>query len=126
MGEAVRPDFPLLHRTVQGGKPLIYLDSGATSQKPRVVLDALADYYAHTNSHVVAPVHALSAESCILFRGAREKVARFMNANDTREIVFTRNATEGVNIVANSWGLHNLKPGDEIVLTVMEVPTPPP
>ena len=74
MGEAVRPDFPLLHRTVQGGKPLIYLDSGATSQKPRVVLDALADYYAHTNSHVVAPVHALSAESCILFRGAREKV----------------------------------------------------
>lgn len=99
----------------------MYMDSGATSQKPQMVLDELARYYSQSTSHVIMPpMHELSGEACEAFRDARTKVARFVNARDSREIVFTRNATEGINLVANSWGLSNLKPGDEVVLSVME------
>jgi cysteine desulfurase/selenocysteine lyase len=93
---------------------LVYLDNAATSQKPQVVLDAMNAYYTHSNSNVHRGVHTLSARATTDYEAAREKVARFVNASSSREIVFTRNATEAVNLVAYSWALHNLKPGDEV------------
>lgn len=96
------------------GSKLVYLDSAATSQKPAVVLDALRNYYEFYNSNVHRGIHYLSAKATDEFELARKKVARFINASDSKEIVFTRNATEAINLVAYSWGLLNLKPGDEV------------
>lgn len=96
------------------GSKLVYLDSAATSQKPAAVLDALQNYYEFYNSNVHRGIHYLSAKATDEFELARKKVARFINASDSREIVFTRNATEAINLVAYSWGLLNLKPGDEV------------
>lgn len=98
------------------GSKLVYLDSAATSQKPAAVLDALQNYYEFYNSNVHRGIHYLSAKATDEFELARKKVARFINASDSREIVFTRNATEAINLVAYSWGLSNLKPGDEVWL----------
>ena len=115
-----RPDFPLLAQTACLGEPLIYLDHAATSQKPRQVLEALQHYYAHDNANVHRGAHQLSARATEGFEAARGKAAAFIGAASPREIVFTRNASEAINLVARSWGEANLKPGDEIVLTVME------
>ena len=115
-----RPDFPLLAQTACLGEPLIYLDHAATSQKPRQVLDALQHYYAHDNANVHRGAHQLSARATEGFEAARGKAAAFIGAASPREIVFTRNASEAINLVARSWGEANLKPGDEILLTVME------
>ena len=115
-----RPDFPLLAQTACLGEPLIYLDHAATSQKPRQVLDALQHYYAHDNANVHRGAHQLSARATEGFEAARGKAAAFIGAANAREIVFTRNASEAINLVARSWGEANLKPGDEILLTVME------
>jgi cysteine desulfurase/selenocysteine lyase len=115
----VRPDFPILHQEVHD-KPLVYLDNAATSQKPLPVLEALNHYYERDNANVHRGAHALSARSTEAYEGARDKVARFVNAASRNEIVFTRNASEAINLVAYSWGLNNLQPGDEIVLSVME------
>ena len=115
----VRADFPILQQEVNG-KPLVYLDNAATSQKPRAVLKALQDYYEQTNSNVHRGVHTLSAQATADYEGAREKVARFVNAAFTQEIVYTRNASEAINLVAYSWGMKNLQAGDEIILSVME------
>jgi cysteine desulfurase/selenocysteine lyase len=115
-----RPDFPLLAQTACLGEQLIYLDHAATSQKPRQVLDALHHYYAHDNANVHRGAHQLSARATEGFEAARGKVAAFIGAASPREIVFTRNASEAINLVARSWGEANLKPGDEILLTVME------
>jgi len=104
-----------LFQEVNGSK-LVYLDSAATSQKPAAVLDALQNYYEFYNSNVHRGIHYLSAKATDEFELARKKVARFINASDSREIVFTRNATEAINLVAYSWGLSNLKPGDEVWL----------
>ncbi|MFM8936992.1 MAG: SufS family cysteine desulfurase [Vulcanococcus sp.] len=115
-----RPDFPLLAQTACLGQPLIYLDHAATSQKPRQVLQALQHYYDHDNANVHRGAHQLSARATEGFEGARAKAAAFVGASSPNEIVFTRNASEAINLVARSWGETNLRPGDEVLLTVME------
>jgi cysteine desulfurase/selenocysteine lyase len=115
-----RPDFPLLAQTACLGQPLIYLDHAATSQKPRQVLEALQHYYDHDNANVHRGAHQLSARATEGFEGARAKAAAFIGASSPNEIVFTRNASEAINLVARSWGEANLRPGDEVLLSVME------
>ncbi|HEY9846281.1 MAG TPA: SufS family cysteine desulfurase [Candidatus Caenarcaniphilales bacterium] len=115
----VRADFPILHQQVNG-KPLIYLDNAATSQKPSAVLDALRNYYEQDNANVHRGVHTLSARATDAYEGARDKIARFINAASREEVIYTRNATEAINLVAYAWGLTNLQPGDEVILSVME------
>jgi cysteine desulfurase / selenocysteine lyase len=115
---ALREEFPILRREVHG-KPLVYLDSANTSQKPRQVLDAMADYYRRHNANVHRAVHTLSEEATDLFEQARGKVARFAGASE-RATVFTKNASEAINLVAYAWGLRNLREGDEILVTEME------
>ena len=115
-----RPDFPLLSQIACLGQPLIYLDYAATSQKPRQVLEALQHYYGHDNANVHRGAHQLSARATEGFEHAREKVAAFVGAANAREIVYTRNASEAINLVARTWGEANLRPGDEVLLTVME------
>ena len=117
--EAVRAQFPILTRQVHG-KPLIYLDSTASSQKPHAVIDRLAAYYEHGNANVHRGVHTLSEEATAAFESSRAKVARFINAASSKEIIWTRNTTEAINLVAYSWGSANLKPGDEVLITEME------
>lgn len=119
IADKVRADFPILHQEVNG-KPLVYLDNAATSQKPRAVLEALRHYYEHDNANVHRGAHTLSARATDAYEGARDKVANFVNAASRQEIVFTRNASEAINLVAYSWGLNTLQPGDEIILSVME------
>jgi cysteine desulfurase / selenocysteine lyase len=102
------------------GKPLVYLDNAATSQKPHAVIHALEHYYSHYNSNVHRGVHTLSSEATDAYEGAREKIAKFVNAASSQEIIYTRNATEAINLVAYSWGLSNLQRGDEVILSVME------
>ena len=119
LGDRVRKDFPILHQKVNG-KPLIYFDSAASSQKPQAVLDVLQDYYQKDNANVHRGAHTLSGRATDAYEGARDKVAHFINAACRAEIVFTRNASEAINLVAYSWGLANLNPGDEIILSVME------
>jgi len=114
----VRSDFPILHQQVNG-KPLVYLDNAATSQKPLVVLDALRDYYERDNANVHRGVHTLSSRATDAYEGARDKIAKFVNAASRQEIVFTRNASEAINLVAYAWG-STLQAGDEIILSVME------
>ena len=116
--EKIRNDFPILNRVVNG-KPLIYLDSAATSQKPAAVISALSNFYEQHNSNVHRAVHTLSQEATDLYDGSREKIAKFINA-DFEEIVFVKNATEAVNVVLYGWAIKNLKAGDEIISTVME------
>lgn len=117
---AIRSDFPILQRRVAGDKPLIYLDNGASSQKPEAVLQAMDDYYRRSHANVHRGVHTLSEEATAAFENARLRVARFINAPSARQIVFTRGTTEAINLVANSWGRANLHPGDEVLLTEME------
>ncbi len=114
-----RQDFPILQRLVNG-RPLAYLDNGATTQKPQAVLDALDRYYRETNANVHRGVHTLSVEATDAMEAARVRVQHFLGAADSREIVFTRGTTEAINLVAWSWGLATLRPGDEILLTVLE------
>jgi cysteine desulfurase/selenocysteine lyase len=115
---ALREEFPILRREVHG-KPLVYLDSANTSQKPRQVLRAMDDYYQRHNANVHRAVHTLSEEATHLFEQARGKVARFAGASE-RATVFTKNASEAINLVAYAWGLRNLREGDEILVTEME------
>ena len=119
LGDKVRRDFPILHQQVHD-KPLIYFDSAASSQKPQQVLDALLNYYQQDNANVHRGAHSLSNRATDAYEGARDKVVRFINAASREEIVYTRNASEAINLVAYSWGLANLKKGDEILLSVME------
>ncbi len=115
----IRSDFPIFSRKVNG-KPLIYLDNAATSQKPRRVIDGLKSYYENNNSNIHRGVHTLSYESTVMYEDAHKKVAGFIGASDWKEIVFTRNATESLNLIAYSWGLHNLDKGDEVLISIME------
>lgn len=110
--------MPILDQEVNG-KPLVYLDNAATSQKPLAVIQAMDDYYRGYNSNVHRGVHYLSAKATTAYEDARAKVARFINAASDREIVFTRNASEAINLVAHTWGLSNLKPGDEVSLALL-------
>ncbi len=116
---AVREQFPALHQLVHG-KPLAYLDNAATTQKPQVVLDALRHYYERDNANVHRGVHTLSERATASYEAARRSVQRFLNARSEREIIFTRNATESINLVARAWGDWQLKPGDEVLITAME------
>ncbi len=115
----IRADFPILQRQVHG-KPLVYLDNAATSQKPEAVIRALDDYYRRYNANIHRGVHTLAEEATAAYEDARRRVARFINAYSSREIVFVRNTTEAINLVAYSWGRTNVGAGDVIVLTEME------
>jgi len=115
----IREDFPILKRQVND-KPLIYFDNAATSQKPDQVIDAINRYYRYYNANIHRGIHKLAEEATLAHEEAREKVAKFINAKQTGEIVFTRNATEALNLVAHSWGRANVGKGDKIVLTIME------
>jgi cysteine desulfurase / selenocysteine lyase len=116
---ALRADFPILEREIHG-HPLTYLDSASSSQKPRVVIDAVADYYRRYNANVHRGIYQIGEEATAAYEAARAMVGRFINAPDSHEIVFTRNATEAINLVAYSWGRRNIGRGDQIVLTEME------
>jgi cysteine desulfurase/selenocysteine lyase len=116
---ALRAEFPALAQQVHG-KPLVYLDNAATTQKPRAVLDALRHYYERDNANVHRGVHTLSERATEAYEGARERVRAFVNATSVREIVFTRNATESINLVARAWGDANVGPGDEVLISAME------
>lgn len=115
----IREDFPILRQRIRG-KPLVYLDNAATSQKPQVVIDAVTRFYAAENANIHRGVHYLSERATVAYDEARDKVARFINAPSSREIIFTRGTTEGINLVAQTYGRAHLKPGDDIVITVME------
>ena len=117
--ERIREDFPILKQQVHG-KPLVYLDSAATSQKPKVVIDTVTQYYLAENSNVHRGIHFLSEQATRAFEDSRAKVARFLNASTDQEIVFVRGATEGINLVAQSFGRMRVKAGDEIIISAME------
>ena len=117
--EVVRADFPILGRRING-KPMVYLDSAATSQKPAVVIDVMDDYYRRYNANPHRGVYTISEEATAAYEGARQRVARFINAGSPKEVIFTRNTTEAINLVRFSWGRANIGAGDGILLTEME------
>src|SRR5512132_361469 len=117
--QRLRADFPIFEEKIHG-KPLAYLDSAASSQKPRQVLDALREFYETSYANVHRGVYQLAERATAGYEGAREKARAFVNAPSTREIIFTRSATEGINLVAYGWGLDNLGPGDVVVVTELE------
>jgi len=116
---AVRADFPILGRTING-KPLVYLDSAATSQKPAVVIDIMDDYYRRYNANPHRGVYTISEEATAAYESARQRVAAFINAASVKEVIFTRNTTEAINLVRYTWGRANIRHGDRILLTEME------
>jgi cysteine desulfurase / selenocysteine lyase len=116
---SIRRDFPILQERVNG-KPLIWLDNAATTQKPKSVIDRLSYFYSHENSNIHRAAHELAARATDAYEAAREKVRRFLNAASTKEIIFVRGATEGINLIAQSWGRQNIRKGDEIVITWLE------
>ena len=116
----IRKDFPILQREIRPGIPLIYLDSTATAQKPKVVIDAMDDFYNHSNANIHRGVHALAEEATAIYEKSRETIAGFINAPSSRQVIYTRNTTESINLVANAWGRTYLKSGDLVLLTEME------
>jgi cysteine desulfurase / selenocysteine lyase len=117
--EAVRADFPLLRERIHG-RPLVYLDNAATSQKPESVIQAIGDYYRHSNANIHRGVHLLAQRATEAYEGTRRKVQSFLHASQAKEIVFVRGATEGINLVAQTYGRDHVGPGDEILITAME------
>ncbi len=117
---AIRKDFPILGREIKEGVPLVYLDSAASSQKPSQVIRAMSRFYETEYANVHRGIHTLAVEATAAFESAREKVARFVGAESPRQLIFTRNATEAINLVAHSWGRANLQDGDRVLLTQME------
>lgn len=120
MFSSIRDDFPVLTRAVHGNRPLVYLDNAATSQKPVQVIEAVAAYYRQTNANVHRGMHALAEEATAAYEAARRAVGAFLGAPDAAGVVFTRGTTESINLVAQSWGGAFLRPGDEILISVME------
>jgi cysteine desulfurase/selenocysteine lyase len=118
--ERIRADFPVLSTEAYPGVPLVYLDSAASSQKPAAVIDAISDYYQRYHANVHRGIHRLSEDATNAYEGARGRIAKFINAPDSSQVIFVRNATEGFNLVASSWGRRNIQAGDEILLTEME------
>src|ERR1700754_1660028 len=116
--EAIRRDFPILSEKVYG-KPLVYLDNGASAQKPQVVIDAISNAYSHEYANVHRGLHYLSNTATEAYEAAREKVRRFLNAPSVDDIIFTKNSTEAINTVAYGWGMPNIGDGDEIVVSIM-------
>ncbi len=118
--EAVRRDFPILSRMVRPGVPLVYLDSTATSQKPAAVIEAMDEFYRNHNANIHRGIHVLAEEATAAYEDARQRIAAFIGAPQARQLIYTRNTTEAINMVAATWGRANLKPGDVVVLTEME------
>ena len=118
--ELTRKDFPILEREVHPGVRLVYLDSAATSQKPEPVIQAMNRYYEHSNANIHRGVHTLAEEATAMYESARLRIASFIGARSGREVIYTRNATESINLVAHAWGRANLKEGDLVILTEME------
>ncbi len=118
--DLLRKDFPILDRQTAGGARVIYLDSTATSQKPLAVIEAMNEFYRRSNANIHRGVHTLAEEATALYEGAREKIARFIHADSAKEIIYTRNTTESINLVAYTWGRANLEKGDLVILTEME------
>ncbi|MGI0020911.1 MAG: aminotransferase class V-fold PLP-dependent enzyme, partial [Nitrososphaera sp.] len=116
----IRQDFPILKRKVMGGKQLVYLDNAATTQKPLAVINAISDYYSNYNSNIHRAVHQMAEEATIAYEETRQKIAKFINARHTDEIIFTRNTTEAINLVSYSWGRANVSRGDKIVISEIE------
>jgi cysteine desulfurase/selenocysteine lyase len=116
---SIRKDFPVLHRLIND-KPLVYLDSANTSQKPQVVIDALSNFMSHGYAPINRSAYQLAAEATDLFEGTRTALAKFINAPKAHEVIFTKNATEALNLVIISWGRANMKAGDTVLLTHME------
>lgn len=116
----IRADFPILSRETRPGTPVVYLDSTASSQKPAVVIEAMDAFYRRSNANIHRGIHTLAEEATALYEGAREKIAKFINAPSARQVIFTRNTTESINLVAYTWARANLKPGDLVILTEME------
>lgn len=116
----VKSEFPIFDREIQPGSPIIYLDSAATSQKPRQVIEAITNYYEQSNANIHRGIHKLAEEATKAYESARARIGNFIGARSQREIIFTRNTTESINLVARSWGKANLQPGDTILLTEME------
>jgi cysteine desulfurase/selenocysteine lyase len=117
--EEIRKDFPILSREVNG-KPLVYFDNGATSQKPQSVIDAVSKYYAHENSNIHRGVHTLSQEATTAYEMVREKMQQYISAKHKEEIIFTKGTTDGINLVASSYGRHHINKGDEVIISAME------
>src|SRR5215472_17260351 len=117
--EAVRKQFPILNREVKG-RPLIYFDNAATSQKPQVVIDAIVNYYTEYNANVHRGIHTLAEEATAAMEATRDAVQHFMHAGSREEIIFTRGTTEGINLVAYTWGRQNIREGDAIIISAME------
>ena len=118
--EKIREDFPVLHQEVHPGVPLIYLDTTATSQKPVQVIDAMNEYYRNDNANIHRGVHTLAERATAQYEETRQKIANFIQAKKAREIVYTRNTTEAINLVAQSWGRAFLQKDDLVILTEME------
>src|SRR5512138_3337412 len=118
--QKIRKDFPIFQRETQPGVPLVYLDSTATSQKPEVVIEAMNRFYRRSNANIHRGVHTLAEEATAMYEEARVKIARFINAASAHEVIYTRNTTESINLVAYTWARANLKPGDMVILTEME------
>src|SRR5215471_15522172 len=116
---AIRSQFPILNREVKG-KPLIYFDNAATAQKPRAVIDALINYYTEFNANIHRGIHTLAEEATSAYEATRDAVKQFINAAHREEIIFTRGTTEGINLVASTWGRKNIKEGDEIIISTIE------
>ncbi len=118
--DKVRADFPILARETKPGTKLVYLDSAATSQKPSVVIDVMDRYYKNTNANIHRGVHTLAEEATSEYEDARKRIAKFIGAENANELIYTRNTSESINLVARTWGKSNLKPGDMVILTEME------
>src|SRR5437763_2098592 len=116
---AVRKHFPALSREVKG-KPLVYFDNAATTQKPQAVIDALVNYYSNYNANIHRGIHTLAEEATAAFEATRDTVQQFINAESREQIIFTGGTTEGINLVAQTWGRQNIKAGDEIIISNME------
>jgi cysteine desulfurase/selenocysteine lyase len=116
----IRSDFPILDREVKPGKKIIYLDSTATAQKPIQVINSMDEYYRQSNANIHRGIHTLAEEATVMYENARNKVAEFINAPSAKQIIFTRNTTESINLVAQTWGRENLQSGDVVILTEME------
>src|SRR5687767_10372657 len=116
---AIRQQFPIMNREVKG-RPLVYFDNAATSQKPQAVIDVLVNYYTNYNANIHRGIHTLAEEATLAFEATRDAVQQFIHAVSREEIIFTRGTTEGINLVAYTWGRQNIKAGDEVIISTME------
>ena len=116
----IRQDFPILKRILENGKNMVYFDNAATTQKPKQVIDAICKYYSEYNSNIHRAVYQIAEEATVEYEKTRENICKFINARYPEEIIFTRNTTESINLIAHSWGKKNIKKGNKVILTEYE------